>query len=374
MVRDAVVIGAGLAGSTMATALANQGWDVLLVERDRLPRHKVCGEFLSPESQTTLQALGLADRVAALQPTTLIGARIVTQRGTVLQTELPGIAWGLSRFALDQRLAEAAQAQGVELGTGVTVKHYERNATGFGVRLQSKSGTTIIQTRTLIAACGRHTVPGLPPPNYPRTRHQHAVGVKTHYTGIEMPLQVELYCFPGGYAGVNRVEGGRVNVCLLAAYSAFAWAGKRVDQLIAWAAAQNPALGERLAFGRAVAESATAVAPVDLYRPATPWVDICCLGDTATMIPPFCGDGMAMALRSTELCAPLADQYLRGTLSWDEWAVHYTQLWRQEFEPRLRVARLLQRLFEQPLLTELAVGTVRLLPWAVRGLVRATRG
>ncbi len=373
-IKDVVVIGAGLAGSSMAAALAHCGWDVLLVESDHLPRHKVCGEFLSPESQTILQTLGLVEAVAALQPTALTRARLVTQRGLNIQTELPGVAWGISRFALDQALAQSAQAQGAELEMGLTVKGYTRQATSFCVQLQGKTGTTLVQTRTVIAACGRHSGAGLPPPSRPQTRQQLTVGVKTHYTGIEMPAQVELYFFPGGYAGVNRVEAGRVNVCLLAAYTAFAQAGKRVDGLINYAAAWNPALKERLALGHVVVESATAVAPVDLYRPATPWADICCLGDTVTMIPPFCGDGMAMALRSTELCAPLADQFLRGTLSWDQWAAQYSHLWRQEFGPRLRVARLLQRLFDQPLLTELAAGMGRLLPGAVRGLVRATRG
>src|SRR5215203_2521983 len=73
---DAVIAGAGPAGSTLATALAKQGWQVLLVERDRLPRHKVCGEFLSPEAQKTLQALGLDGEIAALTPVPLHNAML----------------------------------------------------------------------------------------------------------------------------------------------------------------------------------------------------------------------------------------------------------------------------------------------------------
>lgn len=373
MVRDVVVIGAGLAGSSLAGMLARQGWDVLLVERDHFPRHKVCGEFLSPEAQTALRALHLYEPVAALAPTVLTAAYLVTGRGRTLHTLLPGPAWGVSRFALDQAVAQAAQEQGAELWQGATVKGYTRSATGFCVQLHSKTHPPAVPARTVIAACGRHSAAGLPPPARQR-RGPHFVGLQQHYTGIELPAQVELYFFPGGYAGVNAVEGGQVNVCLLASYAAFAQAGKGVEQLIARACQWNPALGRRLAPGTALPGSACAVAPVDLYRPATPWAEIGCVGDTAAMIPPFCGDGMAMALRSAELCLPLADQFLRGQLSEATWSTRYTDLWQQEFGARLRTARLLQRLLDQPLLTELAAATGRLWPGLVKLLVRATRG
>ncbi|CAA9373825.1 MAG: hypothetical protein AVDCRST_MAG93-8642, partial [uncultured Chloroflexia bacterium] len=65
---DMVIVGAGLAGSSLATALARGGWKVVLLEQGDFPRHKVCGEFLSPESQASLEALGLDRTVAALDP------------------------------------------------------------------------------------------------------------------------------------------------------------------------------------------------------------------------------------------------------------------------------------------------------------------
>ncbi len=107
--RDVVVIGAGLAGSGIAATLAQQGWDVLLIERDAFPRHKVCGEFLSPESQASLHALGLYAAVAALDPCPVTNVRLVTQNGAIVEAALPGHAWGVSRYALDGALATAAQ-------------------------------------------------------------------------------------------------------------------------------------------------------------------------------------------------------------------------------------------------------------------------
>ena len=107
--HDVVVVGAGLAGSGIAAALAQRGWDVLLIDRDRFPRHKVCGEFLSPEAQHSLQALGLLDEVAVLGPVPLHAAAITTPGGATVEMALPADAWGLSRYALDARLAGAVE-------------------------------------------------------------------------------------------------------------------------------------------------------------------------------------------------------------------------------------------------------------------------
>jgi flavin-dependent dehydrogenase len=373
-IRDCLIIGAGLAGSALAAALAAQGWDVLLVERDHLPRHKVCGEFLSPEAQSSLRALGLYEPIAALHPAAIQQAHLVTATGRTLQTPLPGCAWGLSRYALDAALATAAHQQGAELWTGATVQRYELNGPIATVEVKTQSGTAQVQARTVIAACGRHTAPSLPPRTRARARQAHFVGVKAHYADLPTTGAVELYFFPGGYVGINQVEGGCSNVCGLLTYGVFAQAGRQVEAALAAAATWNPTLGRQLAGGRLLPETRVAVAPVDPYRPAAPWDEIACVGDAATMIPPLCGDGMAMALRSAELCAPLVHDFLVGKRSLAEWQAAYTKAWHREFDGRLRVGRSLQWLLDQPTLASGLILVGNLVPGLARSLVRATRG
>jgi len=372
--HDLLIIGAGLAGSSLAAAVASQGWNVLLVERDHFPRHKVCGEFLSPEVQHSLQALGLYGDIAALAPAPVQQARIISQTGRSVELALPGCAWGLSRYSLDQALATAAEQRGAKLWTGVTVRGYERTDYGYAVQVRDGEKTVTVQTRALIAACGRHSQGALPPKARSLERHQQFVGVKCHYADVKMPPQVELFLFPGGYGGINPVEQGRVNVCLLVSYPAFVQAGKRVDKMLAAAAQANPALGQRLAAGHALPETAVSVAPVDPYRPAVPWDEIACVGDSAVMIPPLCGDGMAMALRSAELCAPLAHAFLQGSLSLSDWADRYCQRWHAEFDRRLRLGRLLQKVLNVSPLADLSISAGRLLPALGTYFVQATRG
>lgn len=377
-VRDVVVVGAGLAGSAIAAALAQRGWDVLLLERDHFPRHKVCGEFLSPEAQATLQSLDLYGAVAATDPVALTHATVTTQRGQTIAMELPGPAWGVSRFALDAALATAAQSQGAALRNGVTVKAFARNDDHYTIEIQEHSQVdkprpTTVTARSLIMACGRHSTTALPPHPMPHARPL-AVGIKAHYADLAMPAQVELFLFPGGYAGLNPVEGGRVNLCLLLSYKAFKRAGQSVASTLEAITAWNPALGRRLAEGCLLPESVTTVAPVDTERPAVPWANVACLGDTAAMLPPLCGDGMAMALRSAQLCAPLADDFLQGKIALEEWAAAYQQGWQSEFSRRVRVGRWLQSALALPLLADGLIGLGRIVPPLATYFVHATRG
>lgn len=372
--RDIIIIGAGLAGSSLAHALARGGWDVLLLERDTFPRHKVCGEFLSPESQGTLQALGLREAVAALGPTPMREALLTSQRGRALRVALPGVAWGVSRFALDQALAQAAAGAGAELRCGVSAQAIEPMPDGTcAVMVRTGQEAERVAARSAVVACGRHPARGLRArPLRPVERT--AVGVKCHVAGIAPAPEVELYLFDGGYVGLAPVEGGRVNLCMLASRAALRRAGGDPRALVEAVAVWNGALGRRLAGGSVIADTLTAVAPVDTGDTPAPWHGAARLGDAAVMIPPLCGDGQAMALRSAELSAPLAHAALRGELAPAQWEAAWRQAWRAEFMPRVRAARWLQAALVAPGMAELAISAGALVPPLARAMVHATRG
>ena len=382
--HDVIVVGSGLAGSSMACALAQRGWDVLVVERQKQAQHKVCGEFLSPEAQASLQALGLYASVAALDPVAIPLVSLSTSRGTRLCVPLPGHAWGLSRYALDEALLTAAEGMGVSVQRGATVTNLEVDEHASRVHIRTTNTQMTASARLSILACGRHPLAALraEPVQAGAERVQHQdhvwrssyVGVKCHYTGIDMPAICELFLFEHGYMGVSPTETGAVNACMLISKAAFAQAGASVAGAMQLACADNPALARRLAPGIALPESAVAVAPVDTHRPAAPWGPTARIGDAVSMIPPLCGDGMAMALRSAQLAAPLADAVLRGQLGWNEWAAVHTRAWQHEFRVRIRAGRALQSLLMRPGLGDAILSMGRVLPGAARQVVQITRG
>lgn len=372
--RDLIVIGAGLAGSSLAATMSSLGWDVLLLERHHLPHHKVCGEFLSPESQASLWALGLYDTVAALQPSRMDQARLVSQHGVSMTVALPGSAWGVSRFALDQTLAQAARHAGAEVQMGVTVTAVAATPPGYTVTLRTPQGQTRLPARAVVIACGRNPLPGLRPPSRASGTRPTYIGVKCHYESVTMPPRVDLFLFRGGYAGLSPIEAGRFNLCLLARREAFTRAGGSIRGMLDAVAHWNPALGDQLAGSRPLPETEVAVAPVDTGIPGVPWDGLPRLGDAAVMIPPLCGDGMAMALRAAELCAPLLHDFLQGRRSRSTWADDYQTAWHREFDQPVRTGRYLQALLNQPGLAATMLGLGRLLPPLAESLVRATRG
>ncbi|MEZ4617621.1 MAG: FAD-dependent oxidoreductase [Caldilineaceae bacterium] len=385
---DVTIIGAGPAGSAAAAALAQRGWDVLLLEQHQFPQHKVCGEFLSPEAQHSLHNLHLDEWVAGHLPVALDHVQLHAPGGRQLRVPLPGRAWGISRYTLDAALAAAAQAYGATLWTGVTVTAVSPPATaaalpasGYRLTLRTKqndgepSRPSTIATRALLYACGRHnrltSTGSSTAGNLSQIRR---VGIKCHYEGNLAPPQVELYFFPGGYGGINPVENGCTNLCLLVTYEAFQRVGGSPLAMLHKAAEWHPTLAARLAGAQPVPTTLKTAAAIDTDRPATPWRGAPCLGDAAAMIAPLCGDGMAMALRSAELCVPLTDAYLRRHLAPAEWAECYTSAWHREFNRRLAVGRVLQTVLSAPRLAAILLRFGQWSPALATYLVGATRG
>ncbi|MDQ3813551.1 MAG: FAD-dependent monooxygenase, partial [Armatimonadota bacterium] len=149
---DTIVIGAGIGGACAALALVRRGAAVALIEAGSIPRHKVCGEFLSPESRDIFARLGVEEAVLAAQPQCVTTARIVTTRGRSLEIPLPDGAIALSRFRLDHILWDAANAAGVCCLSRTRAQSIEHTTEGFVVTTSNGQ----LQARCVIAAPGRN--------------------------------------------------------------------------------------------------------------------------------------------------------------------------------------------------------------------------
>ncbi|MDN4068846.1 NAD(P)/FAD-dependent oxidoreductase [Paenibacillus vini] len=372
---DVVVLGGGISGSCIAKALADKQWGTALIDRRNFPRHKVCGEFLSPEAQSTLNALGLTEPLESLYPTRIERAQLIFEQGREIELPIPGAAWGLSRYRMDEALHSAALQAGAQLHLSTTVTAVEQHGEGYIVRTKRGSDTNLFHARAVIAAWGTNSrvANSGHRPDAAASSQQAYIGVKTHYTGIRMGPVIEMYFFQGGYLGLCPVEDGRVNAAALLNRSEFVKTGKSVMSILEAAIQRNRRLAERLAPVVPVPDSQAAIAPVYLQHKPSPWNGLPRIGDAAATIAPLCGDGMSMALRSAALCAPLADSYLRGSISLLEWEQRYTEVIQQEFTSPLRWGSLLQWLVSKPVVHQLVPNAARLAPLLENGLFRATR-
>lgn len=293
---ETLIAGGGLAGGAAAAMLAAAGRRVLLLEREREPKDKICGEFLSTEAQAHLAALGLD--VGALGGAPIGAVRLVAGTRTV-ESPLPFQALGLTRRRLDEALLEHATRLGASVRRGVSVR-----TVGDGV-LETSEGDAAAPT--VLLASGKHDIRGARREAEGTLRGM--VGFKSYFRLDSAQLaaldgHVEVVLFDGGYAGLQRVEGGVANLCLVVRQAAFEAAGQTWPALLE-RLRREPHLGRRLGDAEALSPRPLTIADIPYgftHRGGGP-EGLFRLGDQAAVIPSFSGDGMAIALHSARLAA-----------------------------------------------------------------------
>jgi flavin-dependent dehydrogenase len=368
---------------------AGSGCDVLLVEKSRFPRDKVCGEFVSAEGCQVLDRMDLIDRLDACGATTIDACRISDPSGRSVDAPLPELdpatrpAIGISRGTLDTILLDHARSRGVrilERHEAMAPILDDRRVCGAQVREVGRGRRSMtIRATVVVAADGRRSMlarslhPQLCDPQ--RSHGRSWFGLKTHLAGDPARLngRVELHLFDGGYVGLGAVEQERINVCLLTRVAALRACGGSPERLLRELVASNPAAGS-IIRGLPTCAGWHSVGPLSwgVRRPTA--AGALFVGDAAGTIDPFSGEGISNALRAAELAIEtLLAAVEQGELS-DDLARGYTRRWMQTFAPVTRRVRRFGRLFERP---RLVAPAVRLLggpgaSWLPR-LIAATR-
>lgn len=291
-----LVVGGGLAGPAAAIWLARAGSPVTLWDRERVPAHKICGEFLSWEAQAWLSELGVD--LDALGAVAIDRVRLVTARRTAVG-RLGFTARSVTRRALDAAMLEAAAAAGATVERGIGVREVLADGTVVAPHAQARP-------QTLFVATGKHNLRGVGRDGAGTLNHQ--LGFKAYFRltpaqRAELSGHVELILFRGGYAGLQMVERDAANLCFLVSSDRWKRLGGDFPALLADLSAEVPHLGARLAGAVPLLDRPLAISGVPygfLHRPgaAEPgWR----LGDQAAVIPSFTGDGMSLSLHSARL-------------------------------------------------------------------------
>ena len=364
---DIIVIGGGLAGLTAALHLAANGFGVLLLEKHLYPRHKVCGEYVSNEVRPYLHSLGLSLEGAIA----INRMQLTTLSGHTLQTSLPLGGMGISRYALDTKLYDKAREAGADFGFETVTEVSSGNA-GFTVTTATPCK---YKARVVIGAYGKRA--GLDKGLGRRFMEKPSpwLAVKAHYSFSAWPEnQVGLFAFRGGYAGLSQTETGALNFCYLASYSSFR-KFPSIENYNSEVLSQNAFLKEFLTTAKMLFERPLSIAQISFNEKQPVVNNMLMCGDTAGMIHPLCGNGMAMAIHSAKIASELITHYFRqGSFDHQALVRAYRQKWQHTFTRRLAMGRKWQTLLLNEQLSELAMATVAKSPWLIRKIIRSTHG
>jgi flavin-dependent dehydrogenase len=374
--HDVAIVGGGPAGCSAAITLATSGARVVLLEAATYPHSKVCGEFLSPECGSLLEALGALPPLLARGPARFETVLMTSSDGAAREIRLPGVALGLSRSVLDETLALRARAAGAEVREGSKVTRIDGSLHD-GFRLEIRTGAGAdgafdLRARVVIAAHGRRGALDRALKRPFLRRHHPYVALKNHFHGPPLSGGIELHAFPGGYCGISEIENGAANVCLLAHESVFRTPD--VPAFLDWMRRQNPRLNEWLSRAEPVSGRWMSIGQVPFVRKGPLWGDVLMAGDSAGLIAPLVGDGIAMALHSGRLAAQRAAGFLEGRLTAEQLRRRYASDWRRRFAGRLVLARGLQALMLRPRLMSPSLRLMSAVPPLGNFLVAHTRG
>jgi flavin-dependent dehydrogenase len=353
---DAVIVGAGPAGSVAAQLLAQAGWQVALVEKMDFPRRKVCGEFISATTLPILKTCSVGNSFSSAAGPMVTRLGIYTGDITLTAPEDKIWGWALGREHLDVMLRDAAVAAGARLYQPVELTSLRREEKGFVCRL----GETEVSARIVIAACGSWTAKGQfavaskPAPS-------DLFAFKAHFRDSALPQGLmPLLAFPGGYGGLVQSDGGRTSLSCCIRRDVLAevrtlYPGKAAEGVLAHILATTRGVRDALA-GAVMEGNFLSAGPI---RPGIRTLHkdgIFFTGNIAGEAHPVIAEGISMAIQSSGLLAWLL---INGR------GEEYASAWKRRFAPRIRAASLFAHLAMNDAASMVAMGVFRAAPGLV---------
>jgi flavin-dependent dehydrogenase len=362
---DLIVIGGGPAGTSAAIHAVQGGARVLLLERGRFPRQKVCGEFVSAESLGLLESLLDPRSQHLLREAVSIPQVRVFLDGRTLRAKVDPPAASIARFDLDAALWSSAQHAGIDARQAVTA----HSIAGTGpFRIVTSAGE--FEGRALVNASGRWSNLNTAPSN--GAGHEKCLGLKAHFAEPAPEASVDLYFFEGGYCGVQPVSlqdgdshHGRVNACAMVR----ADAATTLPEVFAL----HPALRERSGSWQPLGDPVS-TSPLIFQRPRPARDSILMVGDAAGFVDPFVGDGISLALRSGRLAAQSLGPYFAGATSLHQAVHEYCEVYEESLLPVFRTSSWIRQALRLPRVARRPVLSVlEKSPALTQRLMRSTR-
>ncbi|RZK17874.1 MAG: FAD-dependent oxidoreductase [Pedobacter sp.] len=344
---EILIIGGGLAGLTAALHLNKLGFDVTLLERSIYPHHKVCGEYISNEVLPYFSWLGID--FTNLSPTQITNLQFTSASGKQVNTRLPLGGFGLSRYSIDYYLYNLAINRGVNI-------------------IHQQVGQVVYREDEFVV----ETTSGTSFQDFINLKSPY-LAIKAHYKSDFPNNLVSLNNFSGGYCGVSKVENDVLNICYLANYESFK-KHKDIQGYQENVLYQNKNLKKILQEAEMIFDAPLTISQISFHKKEPVFNHVLMIGDTAGLIHPSCGNGMAMAIHSAKIVSELIQKRIEYKTSRSFLENEYAANWQKIFGSRLKFGRILSMILQHKTYERLAINSITAMPFVLNKIIKHTHG
>lgn len=340
---DIGIVGGGLGGLTLAIQAAQQGFKVVLFEKEQYPFHKVCGEYISFESWDFLEGCGAP--LSSWDLPQIHQLSISDSKGKLFGFDLPSGGFGISRYKLDNTLFLIAQQLGVVTYTATKVNDVQFENDCFSIYTDQQ----IVAAKLVVGSFGKRTNLDVkwkrPFVQKKPSKINHFIGVKYHIKFPHPAEQISLHNFPGGYCGISAIEDGKCCLCYLTNSQNLIDSGNSIAEMEKKILSVNPHLAKIFSTAKFLYEHPLTISQISFDKKEQVQNHLLYVGDAAGLITPLCGNGMSMAMHGGKLALKHMSQFLNGEINRSAMEENYLEDWQKQFAFRTATGRLVQQFF-----------------------------
>jgi flavin-dependent dehydrogenase len=295
-------------------------------------------------------------------------------KGKLLEQKLPLGGFGVSRYTLDNQLAQIAKHSRV-----ILLEETRVNDTQFlndEFMIDSSRGN--FKAKVVVGSFGKRSYLDIkwkrPFATAKNNKLNNYIGIKYHIKYNFPNDLIALHNFKKGYCGISKIEDDKYCLCYLTVAENLQNSNNDIRQMEKNILSTNPHLKKIFNDCEKLMKEPIVISQISFDKKNLVEDHVLMIGDSAGMITPLCGNGMSMALHASKIVAEQIQKFLSGDLSRETMEKNYSTQWNNLFASRLKMGRSLQRLFYSPSLTNLTIRIGRTFPGLISSLIKKTHG
>lgn len=365
---DVIVVGGGPGGSSTAAFLSKAGAKVLLVDKATFPRDKICGDAISGKSIKVIRQLGLLEKLPHVRHGKVRGVLLSSPKGEVLDLPFASetgpvreAGYVIRRQDVDNLFFQNAKSQVAKTIEGFSVTDVvQENGTAVGIKGKLPTGEeTEFRAKLIVGADGANSVVANKLGVKRHDDNHMCAAMRAYYTNVEgLTDRIEIHfikeCMPG-YFWIFPIDGKNANVGIGMLNKDIKKNNVNLQKVMLDAIQNNELFKDRFKNAKLDGPIAGWRLPFGSKHQQVHGNGFVLVGDAASLIDPFSGEGVGNALTSGRIASDVIEKALRENKFDAAFLQEYeTNLWK-ELDAELQTSYSMQRLGRNEFLLNMVI-------------------